>query len=742
MQEARESMQGLAAQDGLYLRLVFGKDTAEVMLAARGLVREFGGPLAAVPKLQLVQAARALSALQRAGHAAEVAQGRTGLGEVAALPEDSVRWARYAIAAFGGLRAGIMFDDKGAIVREESRVRQEARELQKQTTQQAFAALKEAAESSGEPLAPTRSERWQEVQAQKHERKVEAQALKRERQDARQAGLLRRREEKQQKKASAKQGRGAANEAASAEDAAQASSFQGVASPFAAFAAAVPPPLSRTVSADEREDAALAAEVQAALRQLSLAEPGSAAVAAAVLDNNSSSVERFYSTDDFEKEETESFGSAANDSGKLQQLSRAERRLERQALAKARAREKEAIHAEQLQKRQALAAAEKRLRVALLQAKEEGREALRAALADMEGSFGGRGRLALACAGIENTEQVEVVHFEEAKAPPPGQPHVPGQLIAIDREKGCVVVALRGSSCLRDALVDLDCRPQAVCFGGIEGLAHGGMLQAAQQLAEPLAAVVEAALERVPDGSRRVLLVGHSLGGGVAALLNALWHEGEGRLPVTEMHCLAFGCPQVLDRQLAAAQAHHTTSVVVGVDCVPCLSLATCSDLRDALVAVADPASRGLDAAFGSAQVLQAAAEENRQDELVERYRAIRQIVGSAPHRLYPAGLLVKHIMGEEPRLAEYSVVDEMVVTTDMVAGHMPRRYLASCLELEGRGFCRRSLWSVASSPFAAGLALAMRALPRLSVEATGTEAVPRPAVGTADSPQKPDSRL
>merc|ERR1712012_508698 len=77
----------------------------------------------------------------------------------------------------------------------------------------------------------------------------------------------------------------------------------------------------------------------------------------------------------------------------------------------------------------------------------------------------GRGASALTCVGIEAGDVV-VTHFEEARKPSPGGTHVPGQIVAVDYRTQCVVVALRGTSCLRDALADLDCTPQEVILNG------------------------------------------------------------------------------------------------------------------------------------------------------------------------------------------------------------------------------------------------------------------------------------
>jgi len=609
---------------------------------------------------------------------------------------------RFACAAFGGYRAGKLLDDKEAEAREKQRARQEAVMKRQHTQESALSSFAEAVAAEGAVALQTRQERRQAAKVEKQERQAVRASEKAERKATKAAEKAAWREEKTQKKLLAKRG-----------------------------------------SEIQDEDRALRAEVEAAMEVLGdpcmegAEKPLDADLVVSCLadafDGRSDfGLDHFYEAEagfgsemqqDGDKSSSSSSSDASSPSvcvidkmarNEAKRVEKEAKRVEREEMNAARAKEKEALRAIQGQERQALAAAKARRRKALMDAKAQGREAFREALLECQ-SMGGLGKQALACAGID-PEGIDVLFFAEGRTPEPGEPHVPGQLVAVDHEKGCVVVAMRGSSCLRDALLDLDCKPLPVTLGSQQGLAHGGMLQAATKLSEPLAVVVEEALGRLPEGSRRVLVVGHSLGAGVAALLTALWHEGGGRLSATEVRCLALACPQVLDANLSLAQSEHTTSLVVGDDCVPCLSLASCFDLRDALVSLADPASRGLDSSFEAARVLEA-AQAGDDASLAEKYRTIRQLVGSAPDRLFPAGRIIKHHMGETPRYANHSVVDEMVVHIDMVAGHMPRRYLASVQEIEAAGRCSEPLWSDSSTALSSGLALATSALPSFSME-------------------------
>ena len=98
--------------------------------------------------------------------------------------------------------------------------------------------------------------------------------------------------------------------------------------------------------------------------------------------------------------------------------------------------------------------------------------------------------------------------------------YCPGHLVLLDHVSSAVVVAVRGSARVQDVLTDLVCeRATFECELGT-GWAHAGMLKAATRLLEAVMPTVRAALSSHPG--YRLVLTGHSLGGGLAALLAML----------------------------------------------------------------------------------------------------------------------------------------------------------------------------------------------------------------------------
>eukprot|EP00635_Sarcinochrysidales_sp_CCMP3193_P000421 CAMPEP_0118912694 /NCGR_PEP_ID=MMETSP1166-20130328/13820_1 /TAXON_ID=1104430 /ORGANISM="Chrysoreinhardia sp, Strain CCMP3193" /LENGTH=941 /DNA_ID=CAMNT_0006852215 /DNA_START=23 /DNA_END=2848 /DNA_ORIENTATION=- len=203
--------------------------------------------------------------------------------------------------------------------------------------------------------------------------------------------------------------------------------------------------------------------------------------------------------------------------------------------------------------------------------------------------------------------------------------------VVVDDARRLVVVACRGTLSLEDCLTDATAKPVPVNLVGVfppperqqhrgenddlgerdkafsfksedvpsdvpselaseqdsEHLAHSGMLSVARHTADLVAPVLVEELSGQRDGSYEVVVIGHSLGAGVAALLTLLLREraARGRQEggaLASARCVAFSPPGALvDASLAEKMAPFCASVVVGDDLVPRLGLKSLVDLRD-----------------------------------------------------------------------------------------------------------------------------------------------------------------
>lgn len=175
--------------------------------------------------------------------------------------------------------------------------------------------------------------------------------------------------------------------------------------------------------------------------------------------------------------------------------------------------------------------------------------------------------------------------------------------VAIDHPSKAVVVTCRGTLGLEDVLTDLTCEYQDLHLRGVKYRVHKGMLNSALLLLKKrsrLLVVVKAALEEFKEYG--LVLTGHSLGGGVAAILAILLSIPSNSSFVThnvtaastdgiripegrKIHCYAFGTPACVSEELRRTTRTLITTVVHGHDVVPCLSFGIIRDFWTVAVA-------------------------------------------------------------------------------------------------------------------------------------------------------------
>jgi predicted lipase len=168
----------------------------------------------------------------------------------------------------------------------------------------------------------------------------------------------------------------------------------------------------------------------------------------------------------------------------------------------------------------------------------------------------------------------------------------PAHFVAIDHEHKEVIVTIRGTMSLHDVLVDLVCK--SVDFESVfdhdaavtQGKAHGGFLKSAQTLACDLHELVAETLQANPF--YEIVVVGHSLGGGVATILSLLW----ARIPLfrtRRVRAISYASPCVLCKTLSQAPftRRHVTSVVTGDDIVSRFGLATFREMQQKMLSLA-----------------------------------------------------------------------------------------------------------------------------------------------------------
>ena len=173
--------------------------------------------------------------------------------------------------------------------------------------------------------------------------------------------------------------------------------------------------------------------------------------------------------------------------------------------------------------------------------------------------------------------------------------------IFADHSKRRVIVSIRGTMSIEDAVTDILCKTVEMTaagatwgFDGKDKFAHEGFLRSANFICQEL--VNNGILEKVFAGmgsaaaansnrdldandtkpSYELVIIGHSLGAALATLVAYLL-----RPKYPQLRCFAFAAPPCLDQATAVECEDFVTSVILGDDIVPALTYFSVCHLRE-----------------------------------------------------------------------------------------------------------------------------------------------------------------
>jgi hypothetical protein len=199
--------------------------------------------------------------------------------------------------------------------------------------------------------------------------------------------------------------------------------------------------------------------------------------------------------------------------------------------------------------------------------------------------FGGNYRVLARSTGIDRQDIVTANWHSKANRP--------AYYIARDTKRKTIVLSIRGSLSPRDILTDLICSCENffveddVEIGGIFdvasnattppplilGRAHKGMVDAARSIAGMTGKIISDELDANPDYA--LIIVGHSLGGGVAAIIAAMWH----RRFLNRIRAIGYGSPCVFPMNITREFDSIIISIVGSGDPFARISLGHLADL-------------------------------------------------------------------------------------------------------------------------------------------------------------------
>jgi len=166
----------------------------------------------------------------------------------------------------------------------------------------------------------------------------------------------------------------------------------------------------------------------------------------------------------------------------------------------------------------------------------------------------------------------------------------PSFSVLVDHDKRCVVVCIRGTFCLEDLITDLNAESEVLPLNPLQPTwtGHQGMVFAAEYVKRELFCrelLKRAFSHRIERGtnSYRLILVGHSMGAGVACILSVLLRPLH-----PDLHCYAFAPPGgLLSAPVVEYSRCFISTIILGKDLFPRLSLCSAQALRrDVLAAI------------------------------------------------------------------------------------------------------------------------------------------------------------
>lgn len=255
--------------------------------------------------------------------------------------------------------------------------------------------------------------------------------------------------------------------------------------------------------------------------------------------------------------------------------------------------------------------------------------------------------------------------------------------IALDKKNKEVILAIRGTYSFSEVLVDASGLTKDFCGGK----AHEGIADVTNNLWELCGDVINAVLDAYPG--YKLIICGHSLGGGAACLLTIKCYAESLVNPDVDVRCMSYASPSVFTPLNDAKTAvSKTTNFIHNNDCISFLSGANVRELFDTIDVVDEQKGNF----FQQIQVISGIAKPS--EELVKAVRCseikkVEDVVG-AERSFVPAETIVWMRKNKEnDNYTAYTYrpekLPEIYVNEDMIFNHFPPYYEEALNKLTDR---------------------------------------------------------
>lgn len=277
---------------------------------------------------------------------------------------------------------------------------------------------------------------------------------------------------------------------------------------------------------------------------------------------------------------------------------------------------------------------------------------------------------------------------------PDSRQFLPAHAICKDTSRHTIVVCIRGTLSVFDALTDLNGEYASYVYTDPDtgeekasGYVHKGIMTGAIKLSEELADKTKEALEANPGYT--VVIVGHSLGAGATALLTLLWLSDPYFIS-RGLRAYAYAPPPVFSQEFTVHVKPYLMSAVLGSDLVTRICYGTIKDLIFIIRELAEWEQRRSSIRASEIAASSIFGKKKSVSELIEVYKELMPIMVSPklvlPGFIYQMYDTIRNFEAsffEKNRrfagaFADPSYYSQIVFSKTLLTDHMPNFYEAA----------------------------------------------------------------